>query len=117
MGAQLTDELYAERIGIGGRITVADIVNLVGGFNEIEIDFGNERVYNKTFFISDTNVLANSKPFANVSLNPTSDHTSDEVMILGLNVYCTNVVAGVGFDLVVISENKLKGKFKINYKL
>lgn len=121
MAAQLNDVIYAERQGISGTLTVADVVALAGGggsvINEIEVDFGAVATNNKIFTIADANVTINSKPIATVSGKPTTDHSTDEVMILELSVYANNMVAGVGFDLIVFSKNKLKGKFNINYTL
>lgn len=120
MSAQLNDKIYAERQGIGGTVTVSEIISLATGgaaTKEIEIDFGVVATNNKKFTIADTEVLTTSKVVATISGKPTADHSTDEIMILDLKAYVNNIVDGVSFDLIVFSNNKLKGKFNINYKL
>lgn len=117
MATQRNDLLYAERQGIGGTIQVGDILDLSGATKEVEIDFGAIGTKNKIFTIADASVTATSKIVATISGKPTEDHSTDEIMILDLRAYANNIVVGVGFDIIIFSQNNLKGKFNINYTI
>lgn len=102
---------------------MAQIADINGNFvsvpitKEIEVDFGTIKRQNKTFTIADAQVTATSKIVTTISGKATTDHSTDEIMILDLKAYANNIVDGVGFDIIVFSQNNLKGKFNINYTL
>jgi hypothetical protein len=97
-----------------GNITIA------GGsvsHTEIVIDFGliTKKTNNKKFFVPDTNVLSFSKISVSVSGNATTDHSSDEIVLLQVSVFASNIQNGIGFDISAISPQKVYGKVKVNY--
>ena len=85
MGAQLGDVIYAERLGIGGKITVQEIVNLVpaggtpAGANT-QIQFNNNGAFgasDKLTFDSTTGAIGLQK----IKSEPTTKATENTALI------------------------------------
>lgn len=86
-------------------------------FVEAVLNFGSiDSPNNNTkITIANTSVLAGSKIICSLSNLPTTDHSIDEIMILEIGVYATNIVAGVSFDIQAFSQHKTYGNVKVNY--
>jgi Major tropism determinant N-terminal domain len=89
-----------------------------GPHGEVTIDFGPLPGNNEaSIFVSDTNVLATSKAFAQFEYDSTVDHTQSDHLHAALFsiVICSDCTAGVGFTIYAASTEKLSGTFKIIY--
>lgn len=112
MSAQLTDKLYAERVGIGGTITVADIVALASNGGSVvkgiaNIVFNNQK--EATIVILDANINATSIVTVGIEIN------SEEILIENFE---TRVTKQNGTGFTVYCNPKIghyKGIVTINY--
>jgi hypothetical protein len=86
-------------------------------YTEVLLDFGTiiNKTNNKTFFVADVNVLTTSKVLVAVSGQPTDDHSSDEIILMDVSVFATNIQEAIGFNIAAISPQKVYGKIKVNY--
>lgn len=94
-------------------------INIAGNvsFTETTINFGaiDNPQNNTTTTVVDASVLSGSKIICTLSGTPTEDHSIDEIMVLEMGVYATNIVEGVGFDIQAFCKYKTYGQVKINY--
>lgn len=63
-----------------------------------------------TVVTGQTDILAGSRPIAWIS-DATSDHPISDAAIAGIKLYITDVVAGVGFTIVAVSDFNVVGDF------
>jgi hypothetical protein len=118
MGAQLGDVLYAERVGIGGKITVEEIVNLAGGGTLITgtsiLNFGNE-TDSVTATISNASITNTN--IKNISFIPqeTIETSLDDFSLNGLTFNIENIVDNTSFDIRATATNNASGNFTVKY--
>lgn len=102
-----------------GVVRTFDMNALPGAIAAVEVTanfggIGNGNT-NTKITVSDTRVLTTSKIVVFVSGASTSDHSSDEIMLLKINAVASNIVSGVGFDIKLYSSHKTYGNIKVNY--
>jgi hypothetical protein len=80
-----------------------------------EIDFGPEETDIASITVTGQPwVTVTSKIVANVAAESTADHDPEDAIIEGLIAYVSNLVPGVGFDLMARAPNSTWGRYKIN---
>jgi hypothetical protein len=111
MGAQLTDILYAERVGIGGKITVNDIITLNNTIFTT-IDFGTVPINEKSFNIVDVNCTTTSKiDISQYFISQTEENFGE---YLDLFTECLNG----SFNIIAVSREPFsRGIFNIKYNI
>lgn len=111
MGAQRNDVLYAERIGICGKVTVEDILK-VGAPNLITINFGVNPINQKSFNIIDANCNATSK----IDIDQYFISQTEENFGVQLQLF-TECLNG-SFNIIAISQEPFsRGIFNIKYNI
>lgn len=116
MAAQLTDVLYAERLGIGGTITVQEIVSLAGGSLPVytaQIDLGDKAKFNHTINIIDPNVNITSKVKVEFNYIDEMQYNDLEFDEFNFKTTCFNG----SFNLFVFSNSRINKKININYTI
>lgn len=68
-----------------------------------------------TLTVADVNVLTASKVFVFMSRESTAEHNEDEHSIAPIKFTVGNIVNGVSFDIVAVSDWTLDGTFLVNY--
>lgn len=112
MGAQLTDKIYAERQGIGGTLTVAEIIALASGGSPTvkgtaNIVFNNQK--ESSVVVLDTTINATSIVTVGIEIN------SDEILIENFETRVTKQ-NGIGFTVYCNPKTgHYKGTVTINY--
>ena len=82
-----------------------------------QIDFGlnnQEDSYAKST-ITDTNVKSTSAVIISIAGTSTIDHDPDDYQWDNISAYSTNIVDGIGFDIIGVAPNGSFGKYNINY--
>jgi hypothetical protein len=115
MAAQLGDVLYAERMGIGGKITVQEIVSFASGGNPIiytAIDFGTMPINEDLFNVVDSLCTTTSK--IEISQYFISQKEENFGVILDLFTECFNG----NFNIIAVSKEPFsRGIFNIKYRI
>lgn len=105
--------------GVNGITPVKGVDYFDGELNltEIIVDFGSisEASNNIVVTIANTSILSTSKVICMVSGSETTDHSTDEIMLMQLNAFASKFVSGVSFNIQVFSPYKVFGKIKVNY--
>ena len=111
MGAQKTDVLYAERVGIGGTVTINEIINL-NNTVYTTINFGTNPINEKSFNIVDVNCTTTSK--INISQYFISQTEENFGVNLDLFTECLNG----SFNIIAVSKEPFsRGVFNIKYNI
>jgi hypothetical protein len=89
-----------------------------GNYLQVEVDFGfsagNEGDIARVTVTGQSWVTAGSVILCNPFGGATADHSPDDAIVEGLVAYAENVVAGVGFDVVVYAPQNSWGKYLVN---
>jgi hypothetical protein len=111
MAAQKTDILYAERVGIGGKITVNDIITLNNTIFTV-INFGTTPINEKSFNIVDANCTTTSK------INISQYFISQKEENFGVNLDLFTECLNGSFNIIAISKEPFsRGIFNIKYNI
>jgi hypothetical protein len=89
-----------------------------GNFLQVTVDFGfssgNEGDIARVTVTGQSWVTSGSVILANVFAGTTSDHSPDDAIAEGLVAFIENIVAGVGFDVVVYAPQNSWGRYLVN---
>ncbi len=82
------------------------------------IDFGATPGGNKaTVTVSDANILTTLKVIVFMSSEATADHNTVEHEMAPIKLTAGNIVNGVSFDIIAVSDWILRGTFNVNYQI
>lgn len=111
MGAQKSDVLYAERLGIGGKITINEIISL-NNTVFTTIDFGINPINEKSFNIVNANCTVSSK--IDISQYFISQTEENFGVYLDLFTECFNG----NFNIIAVSRGfEERGIFNLKYTI
>jgi hypothetical protein len=111
MGAQKTDVLYAERVGIGGTVTINEIINL-NNTVYTTINFGINPINEKSFNIVDANCTTTSK----IDISQYFISQTEENFGVNLDLF-TECLNG-SFNIIAVSKEPFsRGVFNIKYNI
>lgn len=114
-----TPSLFQEGIRFqDGTLQTTAAISGSGNFLQVEVDFGfdsgNEGDIARTTVTGQSWVTADSVILCNPFAGMTVDHSPDDAIVEGLVAYAENLVAGVGFDVVVYAPQNSWGKYLVN---
>jgi len=89
-----------------------------GTYGTATLDFGSAPGTNMvtTTITGQTGILSGSTISAWLMAEATATHNAYEHMIVPLRITCGNIVAGVGFDIVAVSDLRLTGTFTCRWE-
>lgn len=90
-------------------------IQLFSGTADVNFGLSSQESSNATVTVSDTHVKSNSIILLTPSGQATADHDPDDYGWDNISAYVSNIVAGVGFDVVGVAPNGSFGTYKINY--
>lgn len=81
------------------------------------VNFGasSQESSNATVTVSNPSVQSGSVIIVSPAGTSTADHDPDDYQWDNISAYVTNIVAGVGFDVVGVAPNGSWGRYNINY--
>tara|TARA_R110000868_G_scaffold170276_4_gene405495 strand:+ start:2589 stop:3116 length:528 start_codon:yes stop_codon:yes gene_type:complete len=117
-------QLAAEQEEYQQQLTVELLVNQVSELNtkseikQVEIDFGNEGLFEKEFTIYDSRILSDTLILASLAYSKPTDKDLDELEMDDL-IIKAGVSSEERFNLFITAADgsPLEGKFKINYSI
>ena len=81
-----------------------------------EVDFGSTEQPNAIVTVSLASISTTSYPSISVYALATTDHDPEDYLLEGVTAYITNIVNGVGFDIIAGCNDTTWGKYKVTYQ-
>lgn len=127
---EAVEDIIGTKVVAGSNVTVSyndttgeTTISSTGGSGSVtkgiaEVDFGANTQQSDvaTVTVSNASVTSTSYPTVALYSLATTDHDPDDYAVESLSAYVSNVVNGVGFDIVVRAPNLTFGKYKVTYQ-